>query len=191
MVIAINERIVVIVHNYVVRKLVAVDGVLFPATISGPINRIFSKTYGEKYVGAKEKAGAILYSIVHGHSFADGNKRTGLLTTCLFLVYNGYALHVPPDTARFLEKMADALDPTAPLEIDAINWIKKNTKMDFGSITINLLLILFCKAQGIGLIEAVTPGMLENSIPYINKEELTDTALKKAHMNQESICEKT
>jgi len=78
MVVAINERIVIIVHNYVVRKLIAVDGVLFPATISGPINRIFSQVYGEKYVGVKEKAGAILYSIVHGHSFMDGNKRTGL-----------------------------------------------------------------------------------------------------------------
>ena len=146
MVIGINERIVNIVHNYVVRKLVAVDGVLFSATISGPISRIFSATYGEqKYVGVLDKAGAILYSIVHGHSFTDGNKRTGLLTTCLFLMYNGYVLRVPPDTARFLEKMADALDPTAPSEIDAIKWIKKNSRKEFEGIITYLILILFCK----------------------------------------------
>lgn len=190
MVIWINDKIIAIVHNYVVRKLVAVDGVLFPATITGPIDRIFSSTYGKKYSGVKEKAGAILYSIVHGHSFMDGNKRTGLLTTCLFLIYNGYTLHVPSNTAKFLEKMADALDPTAPTENDAINWIKRNAKIDFGSVTIHGVLVLFCKLQGIGIIEAVTPGMLENSIPYINKEELMDKSLRKEQNKKESICMK-
>ena len=190
MVIAINERIVIIVHNYVISKLIAVEGILFPGMIAGPINRIFSPTYGQKYTGVKEKAGAILYSIVHGHSFTDGNKRTGLLTTCLFLMYNGYVLHVPTDTAKFLEQMADALNPNAPTEFDAINWIKKNAKMSSGSISIYMLLLLFCKLQGIGIIEAVTPSMLENSLPYINKEKLIDKTLKKTQKEQESLCVK-
>jgi hypothetical protein len=139
-----------------------------------------------------DKAGAILYSIVRGHSFADGNKRTGLLTTYLFLMYNGYVLRVPPDTAIFLGKMADALNPDAPSEIDAINWIKKNSKMNFGSITNYMILFLFCKLQGIGIIEAVTPSMLErDTIPYIDKEKLTDKTLKNAQKNQESICIET
>ena len=90
MVIRVNEEIIKIVHNYVVRRLVAVEGTVYSGTISGPIERIFDETYGvEKYRTIDEKAGAILYSIVHGHSFADGNKRTGLLTTCLFLLFNG------------------------------------------------------------------------------------------------------
>ena len=60
-----------------------------------------------------------------------------------------------------------------------------------GTVTIKLLLIFFCKAQGVGIIEAVTPDMLENSIPYLNKEELTDKLLKKTQMEKESLCEKT
>jgi death-on-curing family protein len=193
MVIGINEKIVNITHNYVVHKLVAVEGVLYSGTISGPINRIFSPTYGEpKYEGVKEKAGAILYSIVHGHSYTDGNKRTGLLTTCLFLMNNGYTLHVPPDTARFLEKMADALDPTAPSEADAIKWIKINARREFNSMVWYLMLILFCKLQGTGIIEAVTPGMLERDmIPCIDKEKLTDRTLKNAQKKQESMCIET
>src|SRR4030043_1030151 len=114
MVIQVTEEIINVVHNYVVSKLVALEGFVYSGTISGPIQRIFNEQYsGQKYPSVIEKAGAILYSIVHGHSYYDGNKRTGLLTTCLFLLYNGYVLHVPHDTTTFLERMADALDPNA------------------------------------------------------------------------------
>lgn len=36
-----------------------------------------------------DKAGAYLYHIVQNHPFNDGNKRTGALTTILFLEENG------------------------------------------------------------------------------------------------------
>ncbi len=123
--IQISPRIVEIVHNYVVRRLVAVEGVMYSGTISGSLDRIFHGFGGKKqYRTTLDKAGAILYSIVHGHSFSDGNKRTGLLTTYLFLLYNGYSLVVPKNTTHFLERMADAADPNAPTEEDAIRWVK-------------------------------------------------------------------
>lgn len=180
MVIRVNEEIINIIHNYVVRRLIAVEGVVYSGTISGPIDRIFNGTYEEpKYRTMQEKAGAILYSIVHGHSFTDGNKRTGLLTACLFLMFNGYVLHVPDNTSSFLEKMADAADPNPLYEKDAVAWIMKNCKRSFGSWIINMFLVIYCKLQGAGFITYLTPIMLEqNSIPYVDKEKLVDKNLR-------------
>lgn len=193
MVIKVNEEIINIIHNYVVRRLVAIDGIVYSGTISGTVERVFNSSFGaQKYKTVKEKAGALLYSIVHGHSFTDGNKRTGLLTTCLFLMFNGYFLHVPHDTSKFLEKMADAADPEAPTEIDAIEWIKKNSQRDAFAMMTNMLLIFYCKLQGAGAIARLTPIMLEqNSIPYVDKEKLVDKTLRNGTKKNESICEKT
>lgn len=190
MIIGINEEIVNIVHNYVVRRLIAFEGIVYSGTISGPLDRIFTDPFDErKYVSIKEKAGAILYSIVHGHSFNDGNKRTGLLTTSLFLMYNGYVLHVPYDTTVFLEKMADALDPSAPTERDAIAWVKKYSTLSFFASLMNLILAGYCKLQGMGFITAITPIILEqNSIPYIDKEKLIDKTLRNRKKKQDRIC---
>jgi death-on-curing protein len=180
MVIQVTEEIINVVHNYVVHRLVALDGFVYSGTISGPIERIFNEQYGgQKYPSLIEKAGAILYSIVHGHSYYDGNKRTGLLTTCLFLLYNGYVLHVPDNTTVFLEKMADALDPDAPTEKDAVDWVKKNSKSNiFGSLT-HATLLIYCKLQGKGFLPSFTQVLLEqNAIPYIDKEKLVDKTLR-------------
>jgi death-on-curing protein len=39
-----------------------------------------------------DKAGLYMFSIVGGHVFNDGNKRTGLQSALIFLEANGYAL---------------------------------------------------------------------------------------------------
>ena len=111
MVIRINERIVNIIHSYVVLRLVAVEGVMYSGTISGPLERIFNGFGGYcLYSHTLDKAGAVLYSIVHGHSFSDGNKRTGLLTTYF---------------TDFLETMTKTM-----LEQNALPGIDKNQLVD-------------------------------------------------------------
>jgi death-on-curing family protein len=177
----------------VVRRLVAVEGIVYSGTISGPIERIFNNIYRvQVYLTIQEKAGAILYSIVHGHSYADGNKRTGLLTTCLFLMFNGYVLQVPHDTTKFLERMADSADLKAPNERDAIAWVNKNAHREFFFGMVNLFLIFYCKLQGAGIITQLTPIMLEqNSIPYLDEKTLVDKTLRRnIKKKNESICEK-
>jgi death-on-curing family protein len=190
MVIQVTEEIINVVHNYVVRKLVALEGVVYSGTISGPIERIFSEKYGgKKYPSLMEKAGAILYSIVHGHSYYDGNKRTGLLTTCLFLMYNGCVLHVPDDTTVFLERMADALDPDAPTEKDAIEWVKRNAKASVSASFNHAILVFYCKLSGKGFIPSFTKVLLEqNAIPYLDKEKLIDKTLRNGKKKPEDIC---
>jgi death-on-curing family protein len=163
-------------------KLVAVDGVMYYGTISGSLERIFHGYSGQKlYHNTIEKAGALLYAIVHGHSFSDGNKRTGLLTTYLFLMYNGFNLFVPKDTTGFLEKMADALNPSAPTEQDAIDWVRKNTTKSVLYLLTCTFLTYYCRFRGTGFLEAVTRTVLEeNLFPVgLDKEKLTDHTLGK------------
>ncbi len=46
----------------------------------------------ELYPGLAEKAGALVYSIVKGHPFVDGNKRAAHAAMEVFLVLNGYEI---------------------------------------------------------------------------------------------------
>jgi death-on-curing protein len=182
MLIQINEELIEIVHYYVVTRLIADEGIVYSGTITGCVDKVFSEIYNEKmYHGVEDRAGAILYSIVHGHSYTDGNKRTGLLTTCLFLLFNGKHLNIPKDCARFLEKMADANDPTAPTEADAIKWIRENAVSDLGASFINLMLTFYCKTQGWAYLKQATKMILDRDIvPYIDKEMLIDRKLMEA-----------
>ena len=49
------------------------------------------------YPGLIEKAVALGFSLVMGHPFVDGNKRTGHAAMETFLVLNGYELSAPVD----------------------------------------------------------------------------------------------
>lgn len=44
------------------------------------------------YPGLWLKAAALMHSLVKNHPFVDGNKRTGLAATAIFLELNGYSL---------------------------------------------------------------------------------------------------
>jgi death-on-curing family protein len=179
MLVLINEELINIIHYYVVTKLTADEGIVYSGTISGCIDKAFSPLYGEKrYSTIEDKAGGILYSIVHGHSFTDGNKRTGLLTTCLFLFFNGKLLKIPEDCAKFLAKMADAQDRNAPTEIDTIKWVRRHTTSSVSSLLINLILTFYCKTQGWAYLKQLTQMILSMDVlPYVNQEKLIDRKL--------------
>jgi death-on-curing protein len=49
------------------------------------------------YPGVIEKAAAVGFSVVTGHPFVDGNKRTGHAAMETFLVLNGYEVSAPVD----------------------------------------------------------------------------------------------
>jgi hypothetical protein len=58
MLLRINEKIVDIVHDYVIRRLVAAKGVVYSGTITGPLDRIFNGTFGrQSHITLFDKAG--------------------------------------------------------------------------------------------------------------------------------------
>lgn len=52
------------------------------------------------------KASALLCTIIKQHVFLDGNKRTGLESTRLFLARNGYVLTTRPRHAEYIMEVA-------------------------------------------------------------------------------------
>ena len=69
------------------------------------------------------KAAALMYAIITFHPFTDGNKRTALLLTSLFLALNGYQFNYPPDTVKKTIAIAKG-----ELSIqDIAKWIRENS----------------------------------------------------------------
>lgn len=74
--------------------------------------------------------------------------------------------------------MADAKNPNAPTEADAITWIRKNSASDLSAFFTNTFLTVYSKAQGWGFLPEVTKIVLSQDIlPNINQEALIDRKL--------------
>lgn len=70
------------------------------------------------------KAAALLESLVNNHPFVDGNKRTGITSTVLFLKANGYQFSAPvEDLAAFTLSIAQGAETLESMAI----WLKSNT----------------------------------------------------------------
>ena len=68
------------------------------------------------------KAAALLDSLIRNHPFLDGNKRTAITTTALFLQLNGYSLNVDgTEMVRFVMACAQS-----EVQMDQIvAWLKR------------------------------------------------------------------
>ena len=70
-------------------------------------------------------AAAYAYGIARNHGFADGNKRTALVTADLFLMLNGYELvSSPADNVLTILGVADG----TVSEKELTSWIRENIK---------------------------------------------------------------
>ena len=70
-------------------------------------------------------AAAYAYGIARNHGFADGNKRTALVTADLFLMLNGYELvSSPADNVMTILGVADGTLSEEELTL----WIRENIK---------------------------------------------------------------
>lgn len=72
------------------------ENLLNPAGLEYAITAPFQVIFGqEAYPSIPDKAAVYLFTIVSGHLFQDGNKRTGLTVALLFLLVNDYDIVVP------------------------------------------------------------------------------------------------
>lgn len=72
------------------------------------------------------KAAVLMRSLIENHPFVNGNKRTAVISTVLFLEDNGYELRVDD---RQLIKLATRIASPPPISIDRIErWLKKYTR---------------------------------------------------------------
>lgn len=147
MLVTLSRTIIDIIHDYVVKTLVAQPGVMSEGNIDSCVERPHTEVHGYlPFPTIIDKAGCLLYSIVTFHPYNDGCHRTGLLSAMFFLFYNGYNLVIPEDSAAFLKTIADAKNPNAPSEAEVIGWIRRHTNRDLDGRFFNWMIWLSMKA---------------------------------------------
>lgn len=72
-----------------------------------------------------DKAASLMHSLILNHPFIDGNKRTGMVSTFVFLELNGYRAKIEQDevitTAMEIESKKFNIEKIA-------DWLKTNSK---------------------------------------------------------------
>ena len=124
-----------LIHDQVLRDFGGSIGI-YDYT-DGKIESILSQLYPffgcEKYSTVYEKASALLYFIIKGHCFVDGNKRLGLDSMITFLILNGYIDKLDDDNAykKTIEVAKSELNENERDEYitDLAIWIKKYFKI--------------------------------------------------------------
>jgi len=83
-----------------------------------------NSTFNSKYLHNNifEMAAAYLFHIVKNHPFIDGNKRTGIVSTLIFLSINGIEVET---TNKELELMVIAVASSKINKAEISKWFKK------------------------------------------------------------------
>ncbi len=80
------------------------------------------------------KAAVLMEGLIRWHIFTDGNKRTGLMSTFIYLYGNHHYLAIPVDSVRFLIKIADNRvideDSTNALIREIADWLHEHSATD-------------------------------------------------------------
>jgi death-on-curing protein len=118
---------VLFIHSRVIAETGGIHGVrdlgLLESAVARPQVTFDGK---ELYADVFIKAAALMDSLVNNHPFANGNKRTGVMSAGLFLLINGYKLKIP-STA-----MADITMRVATKKVTIeklAQWMRKNSRL--------------------------------------------------------------
>lgn len=93
--------------------------------LESAVLRPMTSAFGEDaYITIHDKAAALFHSLSRNHAFVDGNKRTSVLATILFLQLNGYAVTWnEEDALNFVLKIAQG-----ETDWDVISdWLQANS----------------------------------------------------------------
>ncbi len=83
------------------------DGVINRSNLTSVVERPNTViNHKEMYPDVYTKAASLLEGIIRWHPFADGNKRTALLTMIYFLKLEGYGMALPLSAIRYSVKIA-------------------------------------------------------------------------------------
>jgi death-on-curing protein len=117
---------VLVIHEDQVVRYGGTSGLRDLTLLESAIFRPQSSFGGEDlYSTVFVKAAALAHSLILNHPFIDGNKRTGVVSSLVFLEINGYSLDVTQDQ---LVEMALKI-ATKVFDIEEIaDWIKRNSK---------------------------------------------------------------
>jgi death-on-curing protein len=115
-----------LIHAAVLAKSGGLFGTRTPGVLASleasPRQSVFGQ---ELYPTPHHKAAVYARSIIAEHPFADGNKRTGMMTAFTFLEINGYTMTA---TDRAVFEYAIAIATDKPELADIALWLKKHSR---------------------------------------------------------------
>lgn len=117
---------VLFIHDQVVKRTGGSSGVRDIGLVESAVYRPqASFDAKDLYKTVFDKAAALLQSLLKNHPFIDGNKRTALTSSGLFLRLNGYKLiNAKKEEVEFAIRVDNQ-----HLDIEEISkWLKKNSK---------------------------------------------------------------
>lgn len=122
----IEKKDVLNIHNFLIDKFGGSKGVRDHGLLESAINRPFATFDNlELYKSPKQKAAAILESILINHPFVDGNKRTAYVLMRLILLENG--LDITADQNEKYEMVISACSGNIRFE-EILEWIRTRIK---------------------------------------------------------------
>ncbi len=116
---------VLFIHSRLIDETGGSHGVRDLGLLTSAVSRP-QTTFGGKdlYPDIFHKAAALMESLIKNHPFIDGNKRTAITSTGIFIQRNGYSLEVTQDTLEgFTLKVATGKHSFQ----DAVEWFKKHS----------------------------------------------------------------
>lgn len=78
------------------------------------------------YVDVLEEAAALLESLLQNHPFLDGNKRTAVTATAVFLVLNGYQLSM--DDIETYNWLIELLEKQQLTKANLESWLRQHAR---------------------------------------------------------------
>ena len=93
---AVTTEIALNVHRDIVENDGGLAGILNTGALESAL-RSPLQTFSGAYLNPDiyHMAAGLLISLSKNHAFLDGNKRTAIVVTCIFLEFNGYRLTIP------------------------------------------------------------------------------------------------
>ncbi|WP_165311350.1 type II toxin-antitoxin system death-on-curing family toxin [Vibrio ziniensis] len=127
------------IHGYLVEYFANRDDPISPAGIkseelleSAVCRPLMTAGGKDAYIGVYNKCAALFHSIINNHCFHNGNKRTALLSTIVYMSEHGYWLTIPTDSEMFeftRKAAAHELGCSRDNELKSIaTWLKKNSR---------------------------------------------------------------
>ena len=117
------DEIVLAVHDEQLAEHGGLPGIRDPGAVQSALARPRNLTNCEGCDDIAQLAATYAYGIARNHGFADGNKRTALVTADLFLMLNGFELISSP--AENVLTILAAADGSLPEE-ELVAWVRGN-----------------------------------------------------------------
>lgn len=119
----IMDELVLAVHDEQLAEHGGLSGVRDLGAVQSALARPRNLAGYEECDDIAQLAAAYAYGIARNHGFADGNKRTALVISDLFLMLNGYELtSLPAENVLTILAVADGSMP----EEELVAWVRSN-----------------------------------------------------------------